>query len=115
MYALRAYACMIVFGFVFKKKTFLFSFFSFPLLFLSFFAPFWPFFALLCIIVLFSPLFRVYYVYHDDVPGVISLQGIRDGGIPQLVIVPLPWRYWYCDARIVIFVFFHRDLYGGLL
>ena len=51
-------------------------FFYFPFLSAS------SFFALLVL--------RVYvYMYHGYVPGIISLQAVRDG-VPQLVIVPFP-------------------------
>ena len=67
---------------VFFLSFLCFSFISFQ--FISFFVLSPPLF--------FSPLFPVYvYTYHGYVPGVISLQVIRDG-IPQLAIVPFPLR-----------------------
>ena len=61
--------------------------FFFPFL---LFCPLLPFFALLSITVLSSPFFRV-YACTTAVPGVISLQLLRDR-VQQVVIVPLPLR-----------------------
>ena len=93
--------------------------FSFPLRYFRF-SPFFAFFALLCVIVLFSPHFRMYIrVYHGYVPGVVLLQVIRDG--IKAAQASLPCAHWYSGARTILFalgryfkVFFLRTILGIL-
>ena len=75
------------------------AFLSFPFCFVLFFALFCPSFCSSL-----SSSISVVRIYHRWVPGVISLQAIRDG-IPQLIIGPFPLRTGNAVLLINLFFF----------
>ena len=58
-------------------------------------------------------LFSVHLILTLTFSGVTSLQVTRDGCTTARYSTA-PFAYWYCGARIVLFVYFHRDAFCSL-
>ena len=52
-------------------------------------------------------------MYHGNFPGTTSLQVVRDG-YATAGYSAVPLVHWFCGARTIFFVCFHRDAFGSL-